>query len=93
LGAVAKTCFPSRSIQKCFTATLGVNTKIFLIGSIQQINALSSCFYLSKVLLQKRSRGYAKVIHKKRRKEKRSVRDIENNGYLNACLKKKMKRR
>jgi hypothetical protein len=42
--------------------------------------------------------GYAKVIHKKDRKRKKrkklrkkytSVRDIENNGYLDACLKKK----
>jgi hypothetical protein len=33
--------------------------------------------------------GYAKVIHKKREKWT-SVRDNENNGYSDACLKKKM---
>ena len=38
--------------------------------------------------------GYAKVIHKKREKEKKemkkwtSVQDIENNGYSDAHLKK-----
>ena len=41
--------------------------------------------------------GYAKVIHKKRKKKKKvekkrtSVRDIQNNGYLDVCLKKKEK--
>ena len=35
--------------------------------------------------------GYAKVIHKKRKMRKKwtSVRDIENNGYSDARLKKK----
>ena len=35
--------------------------------------------------------GYAKVIHKKRIEKNghKSVRDIENNGYLDARLKKK----
>ena len=32
---------------------------------IHQINAPSTYWYLSKVLLQKRDIGYAKVIHKK----------------------------
>ena len=49
-------------------------------------------------MLQKRDKGYAKVIHKKREKKKKvekknghkSVCDIENNGYLDACLKKEM---
>ena len=41
--------------------------------------------------------GYAKVIHKKKNKKKvekkwTSVRDIENNGYLDARLKKKRER-
>ena len=61
---------PSRSTKKCFTPTLGVNTKTCLIGfSIHQINALSSWCYFSKVLLRKRSMGYAKVIHKKRERK------------------------
>ena len=44
---------------------------------------------------RKETWGYAKVIHKKRKKEERveknghkSVRDIKNNGYLDARLKK-----
>jgi hypothetical protein len=37
---------------------------------IHQINAPSSCRYLSKVLLLRRGMGYAKVIHKKREKER-----------------------
>jgi hypothetical protein len=31
----------------------------------------SSCYYLSKVLLQKDACGYAKVIHEKKKKTKR----------------------
>jgi hypothetical protein len=47
-----------------------VNTKNILDRFfIQQINASSSYCYLSKVLLPKRSLGYAKVIQKKRRKK------------------------
>ena len=38
---------------------------------ILQINAPSSCCYLSKVLLKKETWGYAKVVHKKRRKRKK----------------------
>ena len=54
----AKTCFPSRSTQKCFTPTLGVNTKNMLYRFfIHQINAPSSCYYRSKVLLQRRDMG------------------------------------
>jgi hypothetical protein len=30
-----------------------------------QINALSSCCYLSNILLQRRGMDYAKIIHKK----------------------------
>ena len=50
---------------------------------------------LPKFYCRKETWGYAKVIHKKRKeKEKRdekkwtSVRDIENNGYSDARLKK-----
>ena len=56
----------------------------------------SSCCYLSKVLLQRRGRGYAKVIHIKNRELKnghKSVRDIENNGYSDARLKKREEKR
>ena len=63
---------PSRSTQKCSTPTLGVNNKNMIDWFlIHQINAPSSCCYLSKVLLQKRDMGYAKVIHKKRKKKKK----------------------
>ena len=37
---------------------------------IHQINAQSSCCYLSKFYCRKETWGYAKVIHKKKRKEK-----------------------
>ena len=40
-------------------------------------NAPSSCCYLSKVLLQKRSLGYAKVIHKKRVLKKKKKMDAK----------------
>jgi hypothetical protein len=36
---------------------------------IYQINAPSSCCYLSKVLLQKEVCSYAKVIHEKRKEK------------------------
>ena len=49
-------------------------SKICFIG-FHDINAPSSCCYLSKVLLQKRGMGYAKVIHKKRKKQ------LRKNGY------------
>ena len=44
-----------------------------------------------KFCCRKEAWGYAKVIHKKGRIEKngyKSVQDIENNRYLDACLKK-----
>ena len=51
----------------------------------------SSCCYLSKVLLQ-RGMGYAKVIHKKEKKVEKNgqvSKILKNNGYLDACLKKR----
>ena len=70
LGVGAKTCFPSRSTKKCSTPTLGVNTKTCLRDfSIHQINAPSSCCYLSKVLLQEKRHGaMQKLFIKKREK-------------------------
>ena len=98
LGVGTKTCFPFRSTQKCFTPTLGVNTKTCLIGfSIHQINAPSSYCYLSEFCCRKETWGYEKVIHKKKKKKKKSwekwtsVRDIENNWYSDARLKKEKK--
>ena len=50
-----------------------------------------------KFCCKKETWGYAKVIHKKREKEKKemkkwtSVQDIENNGYSDAHLKKEEK--
>ena len=57
---------------------------------LQVLITISQKFYC-----RKETWGYAKVIHKKRKKEKKwtSVRDIENNGYSDACLKKKRKTR
>jgi hypothetical protein len=43
----------------------GGEHKNMLVRFPLQISAPSSCYYLSKVLLQKRGIGYAKVIHKK----------------------------
>ena len=44
---------------------------------IHQINAPSSCCYLSKFLLQKRGMGYAKVIHRKKREERKGKNRIK----------------
>ena len=70
---------------------------MFVRFSIHQINAPSSLSYLSKFCCRKREYGCAKVIHeKKERIEKKwtqSVRDIENNGYLDARLEKKERRK
>jgi hypothetical protein len=47
---------------------------------------------------KKEAWSYAKVMHKKEKKRvetkngHKSVQDIENNGYLDACLKKKKER-
>ena len=45
--------------------------------SIHQINAPTSCCYLSKVLLQKEAWGYAKVIHKKEKKGKKELKKMD----------------
>jgi hypothetical protein len=61
LGEGIKTCLSSRTTQKYSTPTLGVNAKNMLNRFfIHQINAPSSCCYLSKVLLQKRDKGLCK---------------------------------
>ena len=57
------TCFPST--QKCSTPTLGVDTKICLLGQMLYVLVNTS---LEKFQLYKRGMGYAKVIHKKRKK-------------------------
>ena len=54
-----------------YSYTGSEHQKILDRFSIPQINAPSSYCYLSKVLLQKRGMGYAKVIHKKKKREKR----------------------
>ena len=74
---------------------MGVNKDMFDRFSIHQINAPSSCCYLSKVLLQKKRHGaMQKLFIKKKKKELKkwiSVRDSENNGYSDAHLKKEEK--
>jgi hypothetical protein len=52
-----------------FYSYTGSKHKNKLVRFPLQINAPNSCCYLSKVLLQKRSMDYAKVIHKKERKK------------------------
>jgi hypothetical protein len=49
-----------------FYPNIGGEHKNMLVKFPLKINALSSCCYLSKFLLQKETWGYAKVIHKKR---------------------------
>ena len=63
---------------------------------IHQINALSSCCYLSEVFVAEKRHGLCKSYSEKREKKLRknghkSVRDIENNGYLDARLEKREK--
>jgi ferritin len=41
--------------------------------SIHQINASSFYYYLSKLCCRKEAMGYAKVIHKKEKKELRKI--------------------
>jgi hypothetical protein len=68
----AETCLLSRSTKKCFTPTLGVNTKNMLDRVfIHQINALSSCCYLLEFYCRKETWGYAKVIQKEKKKKLR----------------------
>ena len=55
-----------------YSYTGGEHKNMLVRFSIHQINALSSCQYLLKVLLQKRGMGYAKVIQKKKEEKKRS---------------------
>ena len=76
---------------KMFHSYIGSKHQKIALQDIHQINAPSFCCYFSKVLLQKKALGYSKVIHKKElRKKWTSVRDIENNGYSDARLKKEM---
>ena len=58
-----------------FYSYTGGEHKNMLVRFSLKINAPSSCYYLSKVLLQKRGMGYAKVIHRK--KEKKENKKIE----------------
>jgi hypothetical protein len=74
LGVGAKTCFPFRSTKKYFTPTLGVNKNMFDRFFIHQINAPSSCCYLSKFLLQKRGWAMKKLFIKKEK-------IVEKNGH------------
>ena len=69
---VRKTCLPSRSTQKCFTPTLGVNIKTCSIGFPSTQNKCSKFLLisLSKFCYIKETWSYAKVIHKKKRWEK-----------------------
>jgi hypothetical protein len=88
---VQKYAIPFRPNQKCFTPTLGVNTKnTFNRFFIHQINAPRSCCYLSKVLLQKRDMGYAKVIHKEKKEEKKMDKCLRYlKQWVLRCLPKK----
>jgi hypothetical protein len=71
-GVGIKTFFLSRSTQKCFTPTLGENTKNMLDRSTHQINAPKFLLLpLKGFIAEKEACGYAKVIHKKEKKLKK----------------------
>ena len=91
---VRKTCLPSRFTKKMFYSYIRSEQKNILDRFIHQINAPKFLLLSLKVLLQKRDMGlYKSYSWKKRKKswEKKwtSVRDILNNGYLDAHLEKK----
>jgi hypothetical protein len=44
-----------------------------LIGFFHQINALSSCCYLSKSFVAEKKHGLCKVIHKEKEKKKERI--------------------
>ena len=52
--------------------------------SIHQINAPSSCYYLSKLCCRKEAWGYAKVIHKKGEDKEKKLR---KNGQVSEISK------
>ena len=58
--------------------------KNMLVRFPLKINAPSSCYYLSKVLLQKRGMVYAKVIQKKRERKK----ELRKIGQVSEIWKK-----
>jgi hypothetical protein len=90
-GGRRRTCFPFRSTQKCFTFTLGENTKkIFHIG-FDQINAPSSCAISQIFTIQKRCMSYAKVFHK-RKKELKEWTSVPMQWVLQ-CLPEKREER
>jgi hypothetical protein len=80
-----------------YSYTWGEHKNMFARFSIHQLNAPSSCCYLSKVLLQKRDMGLCKSYSKKVKKKTREFKKMDKcpkylkNGYLDACLKRKKK--
>ena len=72
----AKTCFSSRSTQKCFTPTLEENTKNMLHRFPP--NKCSKFLLLSlKSLLQKKGMSYEKVIHKKEEEREKKKEELK----------------
>ena len=81
-----------------YSYTRGEHKNMLVRFSIHQINVPSSCYYLSKVFVAEKRHGAVQKLFRKKREEKKkklrknghkSVRDIENNGYLDAHLKKR----
>ena len=68
-GSMQKHAFHLDPLKNVLLLHWGEHKNMLVSFSINQINALSSCCYLSKVLLQKRGMGYARFIHKKRWKK------------------------
>ena len=72
----AKTCFPSRFTQKCFTPTLGENTKNMLHRFPSNICSKFLLLSLQQLLCRKEAQGYTIVIHKKKKIKNRQVSKI-----------------
>ena len=70
-----------------FYSHTGVKNKTMLNRFfIHQINASSSCFYLSQSFVAEKRHG---AMQKLRKNGHKSVQDIENDGYLDAHLIKR----
>ena len=69
---------------------MGVNTKTCLIGFLSTQNKCSKVLVgiSLKVLLQKRDMGYAKVVHKKRKRKRKRKREKKRvQKKLDNCLR------
>jgi hypothetical protein len=66
-GVGAKICFPFRSTQKCFTPTLGVNTKNVLDRFFHPPNKCSKVLVTQSFVVEKRHGAMQNLFIKKER--------------------------